>query len=699
MKALLAQVASAIVCMPAFAQDREPVARLDTVIVTGSKTDDFGIRSGIPLAQMPQSVQVIDSEALIERGARSVDDLLRTVPSATVGGSRESRYQSFSLKIRGFSANEMRNGMRQRYYEDVDPSALSDIGRMEVLKGPSAVLFGQMGMGGIISITTKQPTEGFVGWVALTGGSFDRKMATVDVGGPINDTLGIRVTGEVERSGTFVDYQDMDRDNAGLALAWRPNSSVSAHFVAEYIRRSTQNNPGQPVVGTVQSNGIAPVDRSTFLGEPGFTLLEADAPLVQAWVDFKLGDAWTLTPRFQYSEFNNAGKQAILGAPVPGQTTLIERTGRYTGENDRFYTGQIDLSGQATGFGVRHQLLFGVEYNNEEVAFRQFGVVPCGIGPIDSLHPVYGCGAPTNAFGFLSINKIEGVAVYAQDQLALSQAWNLIAGIRYSKFDNSNTFSTDFFSAPSTADLSSTTWQLGTTYALGQGVSLFGGYNTGFDLEYVIGARRRDGTPFRPETGDQAEVGVRLIRDRVRASLSAFNIRRNNVAAPDPADPGFQVQEGQYRVRGIEVEGEWSPLPGWWLQGGYAYLDGKVMRTTSAGLVGAQLAETPRNSATASTRVMLGPVELRAGANYVGSRKMINGGSVTLPDYLIFDLGLGAAYGPLRFDAALTNLGNTTYYYSDNASVYSAGGQNAVYPGSPRTFSLRVSYAFGGATR
>ncbi len=697
MKALLAACV-ALVALPAPAQDRELEERPEPVVITDTrKTDAFGMRSAIPLERMPQSIQLLDVDAQIERGARSVEDLLRAVPSATVGGSRESRYQSFSLRIRGFSANQMRNGMRQRYYEDVDPSALSNIEAIEVLKGPSAVLFGQLGVGGIVSIATKQPTDMFVGSVALTGGSYDRKMATFDLGGPLGDALGFRLTGEVERSGTFVDYQDMDRDNVGLALAWRPSTSVSAHFVAEYIRRTTQNNPGLPVVGTVQSNGIATVQRSTFLGEPSYTALEADAPLLQAWVDFKLADTWTLTPRFQYSGFNNLGRQAILGEPLPGQTTLIQRSGRNTNEDDRFYTGQLDLSGRATALGMSHRLLFGAEYNDERVNFRQFGMVPCGIGSIDSLHPVYGCGSPTAAFGFLSVNKIAGLAVYAQDQIALSNDWNVVAGIRYSKFDNDNNFSTAFFSAPSSARLSNTSWQLGTTYALGQGVSLFGGYNTGFDLEYVIGARKRDGAPFQPETSAQAEIGLRWIGDGQRATLSAFDIRRNNVAAPDTANPGFQIQEGRYRVRGVELEGEWSPLRGWWLQGGYAYLGGEVTRSTTAGLVGAQLAETPRNSATVSTRVMLGSVELRAGANYVDSRKMVNGGTVTLPDYLIFDLGLGGTWGPLRFDAALTNVGNTTYYYSDNASVYSAGGENAVYPGAPRTFGLRLTYNFGGA--
>jgi iron complex outermembrane recepter protein len=698
-KKFAASTASLLVAMPALAQDRAPDATLETVVVTGSKSGDFGQRSGIAIEQMPQSIQLLEDDELIKRGARSIGDALRAVPSAHVAGSRESRYQGFSLRIRGLTANQMRNGMRQRYYEDVDPSALSNIARIEVLKGPSGVLYGQSATGGLVSIITKQPTETFEGAVALTGGSFDQKVATVDLGGPISESLGIRLTGEIERSGTFVDHQDMDRENVGLTLAWRPSASVSGHLVVEHVRRSTANNPGLPVVGTIASNGVATVKRSTFLGEPSFSLLEADAPLIQTWVDFKLGDMWTLTPRLQYSEFNNVGEQAILGEPVAGQPTVIQRSGRHTDEKDKFYIGQIDLAGHATAFGLDHKLLFGIEYSHERLSFQQFGTIPCGIGPIDALNPVYGCGLPTGAFGFMAGSKVKGLAAYAQDQMTLSEAWNVVAGLRHSRFDYETRFDTAFGSTPDAAKISNTTWQLGTTYSLGGGLSLFGGYNTGFDLEPVIGARTRTGSPFEPETSDQVEAGVRMWRSTLRASLSAFRIRRNNVAVADPVDPGFQIQEGQVRVQGVELEGEWTPLPGWWLQGGYAYLDGRVTRTSNAALQGARLAETPEHAATASTRVTFGAVELRAGAHYVGSRKLVNGGAVTLPHYLIFDLGVGAAFGALRLDAALTNVGNKTYYYSDNGSVFSIGGENFVYAGTPRTFSLRVAYSFGGTPR
>lgn len=680
-----------LLAMPVSAQIRDQDAPpAPDIIVTGTKTGDFGAKSGIPIERVPQSIQVLDEGELIERGVRSVGDVLRAVPSANVGGSRVSRYQSFSLKIRGFLADQMRNGIRQRYYEDTDPSALSNIARIEVLKGPSAVLYGQSAVGGIISIITKQPTDRFEASAAIIGGSFDQKMASFDVGGPITDTLGIRLTGEIERSGTFVDFQDMGRENVGLALAWRPSASVSAHLVAEYVRRSTANNPGLPVVGTIRSNGLGRVRRSTFLGEPNFTDLVADAPLIQAWVDFRMSDAWILTPRFQYSEFNTSLDQVRLLAPIAGQPTRIQRNGRRGREEDKYYIAQLDLSGRADTFGIGHTLLFGVEHSAERPTFRQSDIVPGGIAAIDALTPVYAFTnrQPDLAFTFFSEGKVDGFAAYAQDQIALTEAWNVVAGIRHSLFDYDNRRN----GVRNADTISNTTWQLGTTYLLGGCVSVFGGYNKGFDLEPVVGSRSRDGSPFRPETSDQIEAGLRINRGSLRGSVSAFRIRRNNVAVTDPQDVNFQIQEGQLRVQGVEVEGEWTPLAGWWLQGGYAYLDGRVTRSTTPAQVDARLGDTPEHTATASTRIALGPIELRGGAYHVGSRKLVNGSPITLDDYLIFDLGVGTDVGPLRLDAALTNVGDKTYYTAN-------GGANFVYPGDPRTFSLRVGYRFGGMQR
>ncbi len=369
--------------------------RSDVIIVTGTKTTggDFGARSGIPLAEIPQGVQVLDASDLLERNVRSIGDALRAVPSANVGTPRTASYQSFSLKVRGFLADQMRNGVRQRYYEDVDASALINVDRIEILKGPSSVLFGQSAVGGVVSIVTKRPQQEWGGALSATAGSFEQLVVSGDVTGPVSETgrLYFRANAEIERSGTFVDFQDLDRENASLSLTWAPTSDVTAYLVTEWVERRTQRNPGLPVVGTIVSNGVGEVPRERFLGDPGHSDLEAFAPLVQAWVDIVLPDGvpgdWTLTPRFSYSGFDSNFTQLRV-RDVQADGVTVNRTGRFGKEDDRYTIAQVDLAGSLAALGLQHDLMFGVEYDDEHATFHQENIA--SVPSINALAPVYG---------------------------------------------------------------------------------------------------------------------------------------------------------------------------------------------------------------------------------------------------------------------------------------------------------------------
>jgi outer membrane receptor protein involved in Fe transport len=229
------------------------------VVVTGSGNVEFGAKSGIPIEQVPQSIQVLDQEDFKNMDVHSIGDVLKAVPSATPGAPRTSTYQYFSQRIRGFVPVQIVNGVYPRYYANIDPSATSNIERIEVLKGPSAVLYGQTGVGGIISIVTKQPQHDFAGSVSVIGGQYDRFAGSFDVTGPVRDLRGVyfRATGEIERSGTYIRYYPINRDNGAFSLNWEASSRVAAHFVSQWQERDTLRNPGLPALGTVISNGIA----------------------------------------------------------------------------------------------------------------------------------------------------------------------------------------------------------------------------------------------------------------------------------------------------------------------------------------------------------------------------------------------------------------------------------------------------------
>lgn len=656
------------------------------IIVTGTKlSGDFGAKSGIPIARLPQSIQIVTAEDIVERGARSVGDLLRTVPSANPGFSRVGPYQSFSLKVRGFLADQMRNGIRQRYYEDVDASALSNIERVEVLKGPSGVLYGQSAVGGIVSIVTRQPEERQFASFALTAGQFDQKMLTFDMNTGLAPGLALRVTGEVERSGTFVDFQDLNRKNVALNVRYAASDDVTAHLVAEYVERDTRRNPGLPVAGTVKG-GVPALRRGLYLGEPSVDTLTADAPLVQTWVDVRLADGWTVTPRLQYQEFNSAFLQIRLRAPDAANPALINRNGRRGREDDSYTIAQLDLAGRVVTGPFTHKLLMGYEYDHERSRFTQFNLT--NVSPINVLAPIYRYDsvAPAGTFAFDGFYNIDGHALYAQDQIDLTPRWNLIGAVRHSWIDARDG---DYGGATNNrAKTSTTIWQLGSTYRVSDAVSLYAGYNTGFDVENTAGARTRTGTPLQPERSNQAEAGLRYRTGTLRTSFSVFQIKRVNAVTADPVDPDFSVNAGEQRVRGIEFEGEWQPLEWWELSAGYALMDGKVTRSND-GTAGKRIGDLPRHSFTARTSVAVPgtPLTVRGGANHVTSRALVDGSDTTLPAYTLADIGLGLALKPFRIDATLSNLFDERYFTA-------SGNGFAVYPGDPRTFSVRVSVGF-----
>jgi TonB-dependent siderophore receptor len=659
---------------------------LDTVIVTGTKSDDaFGEKSGIPLSRMPQSVQVIDADLLQTQGARSIGDALRNVPSANPGNSRVSRYQSFSLKVRGFLADQMRNGMRQRYYEDIDASAISNVDRIEVLKGPSSVLYGQSAVGGIISVITKRPESEFGGSAWLQAGQDDQSVIGFDVTGPIggSDRIAARLTGEVERSGTFVDRQDIDRNNIALAARWQASDAVTVHWLSEYIERETLGYAGLPVIGTIVDNGRGRVSRSAFLGEPSLRPLTADSPLIQLWADIKLSETWTLTPRYQYQGFRTDFSQIRLRAMQADGVTL-NRNGRFGTEDDDYQIAQLDLSGRFETGRVAHQLLIGIEASREDSSFLQFNL--SNVDAINAYSPVYTypATAPTTAFGFDFSGKGDGSALYVQDLIALTPRWDVIAGLRHSRFDYVQTFN----GARDASEVSATTWQLATNLRLSERWSLFGGINTGFDTENILGARDADGDAFDPERAEQIEAGVRFNGERHRLSMAAFDIRRKDALTTDPNDPDFSVQDGEQRVRGLELEGVSQIASAWRVHWGAAWLDGEVTRSND-GDQNAELGDTPSltglirlNYALAGT-----PWSFDAGMYGTSDRRLTNGSAVRLPGYGLVDLGVQYARDDWSFGLTLNNALDKRYYTA-------SGNVFSVSPGDPRHVGLRVRYAF-----
>jgi TonB-dependent siderophore receptor len=674
-------------------------SELEILVVTGTKTGggEFGSKSGIALAEMPQSVQVVRG---VDAASHSVADVLRAVPSANVGNPRTAPYQSSSLRIRGFLADQLRNGVRQRYYEDVDASALSNVERIEVLKGPSAVLFGQSGQGGIVSLVTKRPQREFASSASGELGSYGGRLARFDLTGTVLAEPGLffRATGELERSGTFVDDQDLDRENFALSLTAEFSPEVTGYLVGEWIARRTQYNPGLPLVGTVlpYRGGDLPIGR--FLSEPDLSHLDASAPLLQGWLDLELAPAWRLKPRVSYSGFRTDFVQIGVGGLLE-DGIRVNRAGRSGEQDDTYWIGQLDLEGELGAFGVSHRLLGGIEYSRERGAFLQRRLT--NVGPIDPRRPEYQFRrtAPQFEFDFDRHYATDGAAAYAQDLLQLGDSWNLVLGARYSWFRSRTTGTERPADPPPLNPPSSGAWsrvgglavQVGSSYQLGAGWSVYGGFNTGFDVENTASALSASGAPLEPERSDQFEAGVRFAGERISASLAAFQIRRLNLRTADPDHPEFSVQKGKVRARGVELEGSAELGGGLQLQAGYAWIHSRIVRSDQDD-EGSELVDTPRHQANLTLRwaVPGTPLELWGSGNHVGTRWLPAprlADRVRLPSYAIVDIGASYVFGRTQIDLVLQNLRDRRYFTASRSRF-------AVFPGEPRRALVRVTQRF-----
>ncbi|ABA56849.1 ferrichrome iron receptor [Nitrosococcus oceani ATCC 19707] len=623
-------------------------------------TSTAGSKFPLEIDRVPQSIQVITEDAFQDQGAQSIGDIMKQMPSANVFGLRFGRFPS--VTIRGFGTEQIRNGIQQLFFAGTDFSALSYIQNVEVLKGPGSVLFGQGGNGGgIINVVTKRPYDRLGAEVSFTrggwtgfGGDITRGQWDINALLTPDGALKARFTGQVERSDTFINFQDLDRENFGLALTYDNGGPVRAFINAEYQHRETLPNPGLPAVGTVQGSDVGQVLRNTFLGEPKFDKLTVDAPLVQAWVEFDVLDNWNnifknwkVIPRYQYQQFNGSQDQVFLGAttvdPVNGDI-LVSRSGRTDfNEKDVIHIGQIDITGMIDTGPLTHQILLSGDYQNKRSPSdgndnnKWFNRI--NVPAIDALNPAYLSSAPQINPNIVTFGQNYQVwAATFQDVVSITPYFDLMGGFRYTTASGGPRGNLVNRVRPGNNEVDNTSFQIGGTFHVTDSIHLFSGYGEGFNLN--LAGQKADGSAFAPGEFDQVEAGIKAdFPWGLRGTTSFFDITRSNVTTPDRQNPGFSVQTGEVRHRGAELELAYQVTPQWYFQGGYAFIDSDITQS-NAGDEGNRFQNTPTHQGNVWThyqfdRGLLRNLTLSSGVNFVGDRPLDNATTVELTNFTI----------------------------------------------------------------
>ncbi|WP_120995532.1 TonB-dependent siderophore receptor [Stutzerimonas urumqiensis] len=669
--------AQQVTASPAERADGPVDGYVATRSVTGTKTDT-------PLLEVPQSISVITADRMQDQGVQTVQDALRYVAGV--------RGEAFGLdtrgdwaKVRGSSPELFLDGLQQTfgYYNNIrtDPYTLE---RIEVLKGPSSMLYGQSPVGGLVNLVSKRPQAEPRTELQAQYGNYDHKQIALDSTGPLNEdgSLLYRVVAIARDSQSQVDYVESDRLVLMPSITWRPNDDIEWTLLAN-VQRDDGGSTSQflPHEGTVFGAPYGRYDTDLFVSEPGFDEYDAEQTALTSQFSWRLNETWTLRQNLRYQE-SEVSYQQIYGWPPVLNTDKRTLDRIYYVSKPEVDVWVADHNAQAlfdTG-PIQHTLLIGADYQHAVTNERSAGGAAT---PLDLYDPVYGTFDPSVISLVDSPEQtVVQQGIYVQDQLKY-QRWLLTLGLRKDWADNRTDGGTR-------QKDDAVTGRVGLTYLFDNGVAPYISYSESF--QPIIGLNKANNEPFTPLEGEQWEVGVKYqpLGSRSLYTAAVFDLRELNRQMPDPANPNNTLQAGETRTRGLELEALVSVTPNWDLIATYTHLDTEVIEG-APGEVGKRLASIPENMASLWSQhqfALFGVPGFRAGAGvrYVGA-SWDGADDVKTPSTTLFDAMLGYRYQNWDFAVNATNLEDETYYTSCLA-------RGDCFTGSRRTVVGTVSYSF-----
>lgn len=638
-----------------------------------------------PLRDIPLSIQVIPQEVIEDRNVAELGDALETAGSVVSTGGRGTSVFGPGFLLRGFPINDgiFRNGIATF---SLAPLSTNDIERVEVLRGPASVLFGQGEPGGIINLVPKRPLNEPFYSASLTAGSFNTYRGDLDLSGPLDNsrTVRYRLNISYENYDSFRDLVNGERFIVSPILTWDIGANTSIDFYGQYATDRETIDEGIPVAG----NEIVDVPRDRFFGEE-FGEFSQEQFSLGYRLNHRFGEGLAVRHALQYLQYEPE-RYAPLFDSLDETTGELSRLAYFAGGRyRRFFTNAEAIAEFNTG-SIQHQVLFGIEYRhdaeNPEFQFSDLYT------PINVFNPVYTREPYAIAPEFFRDDNIDTIGIYLQDQIELLPNLNLLAGIRYDYVDQFRT-TQDLGEPREEFELtdSAFTPRLGVVYQPIEPLSLYASYTTSFNPSFGA-SRNADDSTFEPETGRQFEVGVKAdLSEQLSLTLAAFDIRRQNVRTPDPGNPAFSIQTGEVASRGIELTLGGEIASGWNVTTAYTLLDAFVSKDNTD-IVGNGLANVPDNQFSLWTTYEIQQGNLAGlgfglGFLYLSDRPGNLDNTFTVPSFFRTDAALFYRRDNWRAQLNIENLFDIEYFSSSDEFL-------GVSPGAPLAVSAKVSVEF-----
>ncbi|MFM0738705.1 TonB-dependent siderophore receptor [Paraburkholderia xenovorans] len=583
-------------------------------------TTSSATKSGTSILEAPQSVSVVTRDQMTEQNAQTLNAAVRYTSGVTAEtrGGVATRYDL--LTVRGFDADAYWNGLKQigngmYATPQLDPYLLD---RIEVLKGPVSVLYGQASAGGVLDQESKLPTRAPLHEVGIEFGNYGHKQATFDFSGPL-DADGrylYRLTALARSEDGQVNTTRNERIAIAPSFTWRPDSNTSLTLLALYQRdpRSTSYGSVPPQGSTLPSPyGKLPSD--FYDGDVNFERFSRTQESVGYKFEHKLDPNWTVRANGRYYHIGN-DYASVYSNGLEADNRTLDRAA--IGSTDQMNTVALDnqLEGRFSTGPVQHTVLTGFDYQHMASSYLLgYGAAPS----LDILAPDY-YQSITDPARTLTQVRSNQFGVYAQDQMRFDHVVLTLSGRE--DWTHSSSLTHDSGSGTQSAQSARAfTKRAGLTYVFDNGIAPYASYTESFTPQAGVDAT---GKAFDPERARQYEIGIKYQPNNYDAmfTVALFDLTRKNLLTTDANNPNFQSQAGEARSRGVELEGKMSLTDSLNVTASYTYLDTKYTKDNS-GLQGQYLPSVPQNQASlwayyTERRGPLAGLSAGAGVRYTG---------------------------------------------------------------------------------
>jgi len=657
-----------------------------------------GAKTSTDITEIPQAVSVIGREEIDEQGAQKADEALRYTAGvfAQPFGADSDTNWTF---IRGFQATATGTYMDglQLYSYGFGGFYIDSFGleRIEVLKGAASVLYGGTNPGGLINYVSKRPTFERKRYVETGVNDAGNAYFGFDIGDVANDSVSYRMTGRVAGGDTYSDFQDGWRGFISPSITWKPDEQTSLTILANYTHIDENHNGGSflPYEGTVVDRVVDGVNygrirRDFNPTEPSVDLYVREQASIGYEFEHTFDNNWTVRSNARYGGADiNEVSVYPFGWASANELTRIDFA---HDSNVSTFLADNQIEGKVETGPIEHTILAGLDYKyyniDHEQASSAFGTTP----PINPFDPVYGRPLTPRLTYLNQDMTLSSLGLYAQDQLRFGNGWLVTLNGRYDwselKTVDGPTAYTDTTTSKSRDD-GSFSGRAGLAYEFANGVTPYASIATFFNPQ--IGTLA-NGDLFVPEEGNQYEVGVKYRPTFIDGlfTLALFDLTRENVAVADPNIQFAQIQTGEVRSRGIELEGKVNVTEDFRVTAAFTALDLEITEDTDPTVVGKTPFLVPDITASLwADYTFRGDwydgISIGGGVRYVGSSWADNQNTLKVPSATLADLRVGYKKDNWGVDLNVTNLFDKNY-------VASCQGVSVCSYGEGRSFKLKA---------